>query len=82
MTQAILPAQDQDLAEKRGKTPKTTIQISPHPRDYLDKIKNGLETITTLVEGILIEDRIENGMDLSCDEINISNMIQEIITQL
>ena len=39
MTQAILPAQDQDLGERRGKTPKTTIQISPHTRDYLDKIK-------------------------------------------
>ncbi|RJQ41414.1 MAG: sensor histidine kinase [Anaerolineaceae bacterium] len=57
-------------------------ELNATQQDYLDKIKNGLETITTLVEGILIEDRIENGMDLSCDEINISNMIQEIITQL
>jgi hypothetical protein len=39
MTQGILPAQAQELPERRGKVPKTTIQISPHAKDYLDKIK-------------------------------------------
>ena len=38
MTQAIHPAQDQDLTERRGKVPKTTIQVTPHTKNYLDKI--------------------------------------------
>ena len=46
MTQAILPVQERDLAERRVKVPKTSIQISPHTKDYLDKIKeqSGAET--------------------------------------
>jgi len=45
-TQIIHPAQDQDLTERSGKIPKTTIQITPHTKDYLDKIKDqsGAET--------------------------------------
>jgi hypothetical protein len=46
MTQAIHPALDQDLIERRGKVPKATIQVPPHTRDYLDKIKeqSGVDT--------------------------------------
>ena len=39
MTPVILPAQAHELPGRRGKVPKTTIQISPHAKDYLDKIK-------------------------------------------
>ena len=46
MTRTIHHSHDQDLAERKGKVPKTTIQISPHTKDYLDKIKDlsGVET--------------------------------------
>ena len=40
MTQALHQTPDQDLAERKGKVPRTTIQISPHTKDYLDKIKD------------------------------------------
>jgi len=46
MKRAILPARDQDLSEGRGKIPKTTIRISSHTRDYLDKIKEQSGAVT------------------------------------
>ncbi|MGV8025056.1 MAG: sensor histidine kinase [Anaerolineaceae bacterium] len=57
-------------------------ELNATQQDYLEKIKNGLETITVLVEGILTEDRIENGMVISSSEIILPNMIQNIISQL
>ena len=39
MAQAIHPTHDETLTEKRGKVHKTTIQITPYTKDYLDKIK-------------------------------------------
>lgn len=59
MTQAILPAQERDLAERRGKVPKTTIQITPHTKDYLDKIKeqSGAETYDQAILFLIRERR-------------------------
>lgn len=57
-------------------------ELNPPQQDYLDKIKNGLEIITSLVEGILLEDRIENGEEISSEEVNIKQMIQAVINQL
>lgn len=57
-------------------------ELNPTQQDYLDKIKNGLEIITSLVEGILLEDRIENGGQISQEEVNIQQMIQTITSQL
>ena len=59
MTQAIHPAQDQDLAERRGKVPKTTIQVSPYTKDYLDKIKeqSGVETYDQAILFLIRERR-------------------------
>jgi hypothetical protein len=46
MTPIVPPARDQDLTEGAGKVHKTTIQITPYTKDYLDKIKgqSGVET--------------------------------------
>ncbi len=57
-------------------------ELNATQQDYLEKIKNGLETITALVEGILTEDRIEHGMAISSNEIVLPNMIQNILSQL
>lgn len=57
-------------------------ELNPTQQDYLDKIKNGLEIITSLVEGILLEDRIENGMEISDDEVNLRELLQAITAQL
>ena len=59
MTQAILPAHERDLAERRGKAPKTTIQISPHTKDYLDKIKeqSGADTYDQAILFLIRERR-------------------------
>ena len=59
MTQAIHPAQDQDLTERRGKVPKTTIQVTPHTKNYLDKIKeqSGIETYDQAILFLIRERR-------------------------
>jgi hypothetical protein len=59
MTQAIHPAQDQDLIERRGKVHKTTIQITPHTKVYLDKIKeqSGVETYDQAILFLIRERR-------------------------
>lgn len=59
MTQVILPAQDQELPGRRGKVTKTTIQISPHAKDYLDKIKEqaGVETYDQAILFLIRERR-------------------------
>jgi signal transduction histidine kinase len=57
-------------------------ELNATQQDYLEKIKNGLETITALVEGILTEERIENGIVISSNEIALPNMIQNILSQL
>ncbi|WP_321504231.1 hypothetical protein [uncultured Methanoregula sp.] len=59
MTQVILPAPDQELPDRRGKAPKTTIQISPHAKDYLDKIKEqaGVETYDQAILFLIRERR-------------------------
>jgi hypothetical protein len=59
MTQALHPAQDRDLAEPRGKVPKTTIQITPHTKDYLDKIKeqSGVDTYDQAILFLIRERR-------------------------
>ena len=59
MTQAIHHHQDQDLAVRRGKVHKTTIQITPHTKDYLDKIKeqSGVETYDQAILFLIRERR-------------------------
>jgi len=57
-------------------------ELNATQQDYLEKIKNGLETITALVEGILTEDRIEKGVVISSSEIVLPNMIQNVVNQL
>jgi hypothetical protein len=59
MTQAIHPAQDPDLAERRGKVPRTTIQVTPYTKDYLDKIKeqSGVETYDQAILFLIRERR-------------------------
>jgi hypothetical protein len=58
MTQATYPPRDQDLIVLKGKVPKTTIQITPHTKDYLDKIKEqpGVETYDQAIL-VLIRER-------------------------
>lgn len=57
-------------------------ELNPTQQDYLEKIKNGLDTIMTLVEGILTEDRIEKGVVLSAGEVDLPVMIQSVVAQL
>ena len=57
-------------------------ELNETQQDYLEKIKGGLETIANLVEGILLEDRIENGIQIKAEEIALNEMLQEIKTQL
>ncbi|MFA6225838.1 MAG: hypothetical protein WC620_06590 [Methanoregula sp.] len=59
MTQAIHPAQDPDLIERWGKVPKATIQVTPHTRDYLDKIKeqSGVDTYDQTILFLIRERR-------------------------
>jgi hypothetical protein len=59
MTQAIHPAQNPDLAERRGKVPKTTIQVTPYTKDYLDIIKeqSGVETYDQAILFLIRERR-------------------------
>jgi hypothetical protein len=59
MTQTIQPAQDQDLTGRRGKISKTTIQITPHTKDYLDKIKeqSGVDTYDQAILFLIRERR-------------------------
>jgi hypothetical protein len=39
MTRAVHPAQDPDLAGRKGNVPGTMIQVTPYTRDYRDNIK-------------------------------------------
>jgi hypothetical protein len=57
MTRAIHPAQD--LAERRGKVPRITIQVTPYTKDYLDKIKeqSGVETYDQAILFLIRERR-------------------------
>jgi hypothetical protein len=59
MAQVIPPAPDQELPERRGKVPKTTIHISPYTKDYLDKIKEqaGVETYDKAILFLIRERR-------------------------
>ena len=59
MTQIIHPTRDQDLTGGRGKVPKTTIQITPYTKDYLDKIKeqSGVETYDQAILFLIRERR-------------------------
>ena len=57
-------------------------ELNETQQDYLEKIKGGLETIANLVEGILLEDRIENGIQIKSEEIALDEILQEIKTQL
>jgi hypothetical protein len=59
MTHALRHHQDQDLTLRRGKVPKTTIQITPHTKDYLDKIKeqSGIETYDQAILFLIRERR-------------------------
>jgi hypothetical protein len=59
MTQAIPHTQDHDLTERRGKVHKTTIQVAPHTKDYLDKIKeqSGVETYDQAILFLIRERR-------------------------
>jgi len=59
MTHIIHLTLDQDLTGGRGKVPKTTIQITPHTKDYLDKIKeqSGVETYDQAILFLIRERR-------------------------
>jgi len=59
VTQAIHRNQDQDLTERRVKVHKTTIQVTPHTKDYLDKIKeqSGVETYDQAILFLIRERR-------------------------
>ncbi|HAF62402.1 MAG TPA: hypothetical protein DCK95_08750 [Anaerolineaceae bacterium] len=57
-------------------------ELNVTQQDYLEKIKSGLETISSLVEGILLEDRIENGIQISSEEFELYEVLSEIKTQL
>jgi len=59
MPQAMHSIQDLSLNERRGKPPKTTIQIAPHTKDYLDKIKgqSGVETYDQAILYLIRERR-------------------------
>ncbi len=57
-------------------------KLNPTQQDYLEKIRGGLDTITSLVEGILTEDRIEKGSIINTTEIPLAGMIRDIVTQL
>lgn len=57
MTQEIHPVGE--LAERRGKISKTTIQVTPFTKDYLDKIKEqpGVETYDQAILFLIRERR-------------------------
>ncbi|MFA4826191.1 MAG: hypothetical protein WC593_13655 [Methanoregula sp.] len=59
MTQAIHPPQNLDLTVRKGKVSKTTIQVTPHTKDYLDKIKeqSGVETYDQAILFLIRERR-------------------------
>jgi hypothetical protein len=59
MTQAMDHTPDKGMAERKGKVPKTTIQISQHTKDYLDKIKDqaGVETYDQAILFLIRERR-------------------------
>ncbi|MDP2797631.1 MAG: hypothetical protein Q8N94_09010 [Methanoregula sp.] len=59
MTQAIHHPQDDDLTVRRGKVSKTTIQVTSHTKDYLDKIKeqSGVETYDQAILFLIRERR-------------------------
>ncbi len=59
MTPIVHPARDQDLTEGAGKVHKTTIQITPYTKDYLDKIKgqSGVETYDQAILFLIRERR-------------------------
>ncbi len=57
-------------------------ELNPTQQEYLEKIKGGLDIITTLVEGILTEDRIEKGSIISATKISLTAMIKDIVMQL
>lgn len=52
MTQALHSAPD-PAHERRGKIQKTTIQITPHTKEYLDKIKDQAN-VDTYDQAILV----------------------------
>lgn len=53
MTQAVHPDQERDLPRQRGRALKTTIQIAPHTKEYLDKIKEQAN-VDTYDQAILV----------------------------
>jgi hypothetical protein len=59
MTRAIHLPLTEDLIERKGKIPKTTIQVSPHTKGYLDKIKDqsGVETYDKAILFLIRERR-------------------------
>lgn len=59
MAQVIHHPQDQNLHVRRGKVPKTTIQVTPHTKDYRDKIKeqSGVETYEQAILFLIRERR-------------------------
>ena len=57
-------------------------KLNPTQQEYLEKIKGGLDTITSLVEGILAEDRIEKGSIIPNIEIPMAGMIRDIVIKL
>ena len=57
-------------------------ELNVTQQDYLEKIKSGLETIASLVEGILLEDRIENGMQITPQDIELGEILNDIKEQL
>ena len=59
MTPVVRPARDQDLTEGAGKVHKTTIQVTPYTKDYLDKIKeqSGVETYDQAILFLIRERR-------------------------
>ncbi len=57
-------------------------ELNVTQQDYLEKIKSGLEIISSLVEGILLEDRIENGIQIIPEDIELGEILRDIKKQL
>lgn len=57
-------------------------ELNKTQQDYLDKIKNGMTTISSLVQGILTEDRMEQGKELQIEKVHLKEILTGIVSQL